>query len=182
MSPSPTSIMESTVSREDSSLTTQCLAFCQALASQGKAFNISLTVGSSFSFSLDTREKALPAKERATFAKAEVRKKKKASPSSVRRNARRREDFLKKENVKPAIEKSLVVKPVETPEKEPSVKSVAEKPAVPSLGFKCDQCEYVNVSEKGLKQHTRMKHRISQMDGLDDDLENEEKGHKQTIV
>jgi hypothetical protein len=104
--------MESTVSREDSSLTTQCLAFCQALASQGKAFSLSLTVGNTFSFSLDNREKTPPTKEkphplqeRTTSAKAEVRKKKKKpSPSTLRRNAERRKEFLEKEPkaVKPA--------------------------------------------------------------------------------
>ena len=40
----------------DSSLASQCLAFCQALASQGKDFSFSLTINSTFSFSLDTRD------------------------------------------------------------------------------------------------------------------------------
>jgi hypothetical protein len=31
--------------------------------------------------------------------------------------------------------------------------------------FKCEQCNYTNISVKGLAQHTRMKHRISQVDG-----------------
>ncbi len=64
---------------EDSSLTTQCLAFCLALASQGKAFSLSLTVGNTFSFSLDnqekthpTKEKIHPAQEMTSSAKAEV--------------------------------------------------------------------------------------------------------------
>ena len=42
---------------DDSSLATQCLALCQSLTSQGMAFNFSLTIGSTFSFSLDTRSK-----------------------------------------------------------------------------------------------------------------------------
>ena len=72
--------------RADSSLASQCLAFCQALASQGKDFSFSLTINSTFSFSLDTREsnvKSIPAKKR-------------SSPSTQRRNARRREEFLQK--------------------------------------------------------------------------------------
>jgi hypothetical protein len=93
MSPSPASTMQSTTRKEDSSLTTQCLDFCQALASQGKDFNFSLKIGSNFSFSLDTRETT-------PSAKVEVRKKKKPSPSSLRRNAERREAFLVKK--KPA--------------------------------------------------------------------------------
>ena len=66
----------------ESSLVSQCLAFCQTLANQGKDFSIN----SSFSFSLDTREsKVNPALG-----------KKRTSPSTQRRNARRREEFLRK--------------------------------------------------------------------------------------
>ena len=70
----------------DSSLASQCMAFCQALASQGKEFNFTLDIGSTFSFSLDTRGKNV----KATLAK------KRTSPSTQRRNARRREEFLRK--------------------------------------------------------------------------------------
>ena len=37
-----------------------------------------------------------------------------------------------------------------------------------TLQIKCDQCDFQSVSEKGLKQHTRIKHRISQLDGAED--------------
>ena len=37
-----------------------------------------------------------------------------------------------------------------------------------NLNFKCDQCDYNHTSEKGLGMHKRMKHRISQVDGIDD--------------
>ena len=37
-----------------------------------------------------------------------------------------------------------------------------------TLGFKCDQCNYSSISDKGLRQHIRMKHVISQVDGVDD--------------
>ena len=41
---------------------------------------------------------------------------------------------------------------------------------------KCDQCDYSNDTEKGLNQHIRMKHKISQIDGLEDsDLETPKK-------
>ena len=30
--------------------------------------------------------------------------------------------------------------------------------------FKCDQCEYETASDRGLKQHKRVKHKISQLD------------------
>ena len=69
----------------DSSLVSQCLAFCQTLANQGKDFSFNLT-NSTFSFSLDTRE----SKVKDTLAK------KRTSPSTKRRNVRRREEFLRK--------------------------------------------------------------------------------------
>ena len=75
-----------TVCGEQSSLTSQCLAFCQALASQGKAFSFSLKIDSTFSFSLDTREHILPVQTA----------RKKISPSTQRRNAKRRQEFLNK--------------------------------------------------------------------------------------
>jgi hypothetical protein len=39
------------------------------------------------------------------------------------------------------------------------------------LGFQCNQCEYSNPTEKGLGMHVRKKHRISQVDGVDDSSE-----------
>ena len=61
----------------DTSLASKCMDFCQALANQGQAFNFSLTIGPDFSFSLDTRRKS-----------TSPGIKKKASPSTLRRNAR----------------------------------------------------------------------------------------------
>ena len=40
-----------------------------------------------------------------------------------------------------------------------------------NLGFKCNQCDYTNPTEKGLGMHIRKKHRISQVDGVDDSYE-----------
>ena len=96
----------------DAILLTKCLEFCQALSSQGQLFNISISTGSGFSFSLDTRSKAVNSQSQ----------KKKASPSTLRRNAKRREEFLARKQ-----------------QTSPTMESIA--------------------SEKGLKQHTRMKHK-----------------------
>ena len=62
----------------DSSLASQCPAFCQALANQGKDFSFSLTINSTFSFSLDTREsnvKSTLAKKRSSHYPTEECKK-----------------------------------------------------------------------------------------------------------
>ena len=76
----------------ETNLATKCLDFCQILSSQGLAFKFSLTVGSNFSFTLDTK----------VLASDTQAKKKKSSPSTIRRNARRREEFLiKKQNPAP---------------------------------------------------------------------------------
>ena len=116
------------VEKVDSPLLSKCLDFCQALASQGHAFNFSVAIGPSFTFSLDTRSKAA----------SQAVTKKKPSPSTLQRNAKRREEFIaKKKQLKPS----------------PRISS----------DIKCDQCEYVAASEKGLRQHIRMKHKKEEL-------------------
>ena len=63
------------------------------------------------------------------------------------------------------------------PSKEIEAESDPVSESFPS--FKCDQYSYTNCSEKGLGQHKRMRHRISQVDGFDDSYEeiNEETNH-----
>ena len=116
----------------DTILLTKCLEFCQALSSQGQPFNISISTGSGFSFSLDTRSKAVNTNSQS--------QKKKASPSTLRRNAKRRKEFLARKQ-----------------QTSPTTESSGDETA--SVTPKCDQCEYIAASEKGLKQHTRMKHK-----------------------
>ena len=125
-----------TAGEADCSLASKCMDFCQALASQGLPFHFSLNMGPDFTFSLDTRGKA---------GAVPVKKKKKVSPSTQRRNARRREEFL--------LKKRQRLSTVDAP---------VEKATVPQ--FSCDQCDYTNVSEKGLRQHIRMKHRREQLE------------------
>ena len=86
----------------EESLVSQCLDFCQMLAGKSMPFSFSLNVGTHFSFSVDTRGKeALPSPM-----------KKKKTPSTLRRNARRREEFLKKK-LAFAAEKSVDVSETE---------------------------------------------------------------------
>ena len=47
-----------TAASGEDSMASKCLAFCQTLVSQGQVFNFSLSIGSDFTFSLDTRSKA----------------------------------------------------------------------------------------------------------------------------
>ena len=123
------------VGESDPNLATKCLDFCQALSSQGVAFNFSLSIGSTFSFSLDTRSKA----------PLSPGTKKKSSPSTLRRNARRRKEFLeKKQNPAPVI---------------PTEEAVGETEPEKENIFQCDQCENNFKSENGLKIHIGKTHK-----------------------
>ena len=58
---------------------------------------------------------------------------------------------------------------------EPAINPSETEAEVPSSSiiFKCDQCSFTSNSDKGLKVHTRMKHRISQLDGHEEEVESE---------
>ena len=72
------------------------------------------------------------------------------------------------------VDKSTENKSHENEAEKIIIEAEVEKTAEPlSHLFKCDQCEYTNATEKGLSQHKRMKHRISQIDGTDDFTEEE---------
>jgi len=126
-----------TAMESDSSLASKCLDLCQTLASQGQSFTFSVTIGSTFNFSMSTRSQESPASN----AKAEMKKK---SPSTRRRDARRRKEFLKRKNSTDATLASQDVQPV----------SVHKEKT-----FKCDQCENIFKSENGLKIHTGKAHK-----------------------
>ena len=127
-----------TMSEDNSDLASQCMAFCQALASKGQTFSFTLNVGPTFTFSLDTRGDGSSTLTR-----------KRKSPSTQRRNARRRAEFLaKKHGPSPERESSSMET---TPEKEadPGEEKV----------FKCEQCENNFKSENGLKIHVGKTHK-----------------------
>ena len=88
-------------------LATQCTEFCRHLDAQGRYFKFSISIGSDFTFSLDTEEEATTIKE--------VRKKK-LSPSSLRRNERRKLEFLNKKSTSSETKESSEKK-TETSEK-----------------------------------------------------------------
>ena len=106
----------------ETDLANKCLDFCQTLSSRGSAFKFSLTMGSTFSFSLDTN--VLTSDIQVKYVP-----KKKPSPSTIRRNARRREMFLgKKRNPAPSSPARPLQYPPEvpTPEKERLPHSMAD--------------------------------------------------------
>ena len=89
-------------------------------------------------------------------------KMKKKSPSQQRREERRKLERTKKK-VAEKVTESDVVKV-----NKKVCKVVSEEETESSLYFNCDQCDFKSASEKGLRHHIRMKHRISQLDGVDD--------------
>ena len=126
------------MSEDNSDLASQCMAFCQALASKGQTFSFSLNVGPSFTFSLDTRGNG-----------STTLSKKRKTPSTQRRNSRRRAEFLAKKHGPP-------------PETEPSVEKETE-PEEENI-FQCDQCENNFKSENGLKIHIGKTHKKVESD------------------
>ena len=134
----------------DSTLALQCLALCQTLANQGRTFSFSLTAGSTFIFSMESNGIAVPAQV----------VKKKSSPSTLRRNAKRRQLFLKRK-----LESSLEMKaPSEYP---PSASTAVTPPQLSSAiqveekPFQCDLCTASFVSKHGLKYHTESTHKMA---------------------
>ena len=117
------------VDEVNSSLASKYMDFCQALASQGQAFNFSIVIGPSFSFSLDTRSKVMQ----------ESGTKKRASPLTLRRNAKRREEFAKKQNS--------------------SVWTTTEDDTATSNSLTCDQCDAAFKTRNGLKIHKGKSHK-----------------------
>ena len=138
-------LMEATVDK--------CLAFCQALVSSNQTFTFTLSIGKE-TFKFDNRELA---------ASSWVNKKKK-SPCQIRREEKRREARKPK-----VAEEVAVVSACPAPQKPKTAENNAvSQQESTKLALKCEQCDYTSTSEKGLKQHTRMKHRISEVDGADD--------------
>ena len=126
---------DAAVNTEDASLASQCLAICQVLATQGKDFSFSLKVGSNFEFNLDTKVKLQAVKE-----------KKKLSPSTKRRNDRRREQFLATKTNSTQVQ----FKPKEAQD----IPATNDKLNVLEL-VSCDQCGHKTKTEGGMKLHKK---------------------------
>merc|ERR1711934_1236660 len=108
--------------------------FCHALASQGKDFRFSLTIGPTFTFSLDTKEgkKTMPARS-------------KKSPSALKRNAMRRQVFLMKKSQYEAASSTGL--------------ESNQNPVTQLEAFQCDHCESSFKTENGLKIHRGKSHK-----------------------
>ena len=87
----------SQLSQEDAKLASQCLEICQTLAGKSLPFTFSISIGSNFSFYVESRWKEVLANP----------KKKKKTPSTLKRDARRSEEFLNKKLNAPTAVKTI---------------------------------------------------------------------------
>ena len=120
----------------DTSLASKCLDLCQALERQGKDFKLSLTIGNAFSFSMGSRGGTNP---------VPISRRKRSSPSTAKRNARRRKEFLAKKNLSASGENQADLE--------------TNQQTLEKTTFKCDQCDAVFKTRNGLKIHIGKSHK-----------------------
>lgn len=119
---------------------------------------------------------------------------KRKSPSQLRRQERRRDGAASrdKEAAAEVVDETAKVQSANntkgyinsTEDLEDSEKNLSDNheedhspvdEAIPTkVSFQCDQCKFCGISEKGLKQHTRMKHKVNQVDGNSTESEDED--------
>ena len=139
----------------------QCLDFTQALVNQKIGFNIQITSGS-FSFSFDNKGKAS-----ARTSPSEVKKK---SPSTRRRNARRRQQFLENKKLCPSDCDKLTLKQTQ-PVSEEITQTDSEEQCFPSSVDSSDNYGGCHIAKKMRMESPKVtplkipKHRIQQLDG-----------------
>ena len=149
---------------EDTVMASKCLEICQVLVSQGQNFAFSLTIGSSFSFAMDTRKDPVILETREKNILQDKTMRKKLSPSQMRRNAKRKEQYLKR---KFGYSKS--------DEQEQEVKT-----------FKCDQCQNTFTTETDMKNHMDIhieKEPVEMIEQLDGNIEiKQTEGNERKVV
>ena len=130
-----------------------------------KCKSFSLSVGNNFSFSVESRGKG------ALSSPTKKKKKKKPTPSTVRQNARRREEFLRKKLASSAKESHQGISEEE-----------AETADLENI-FKCDQCRNTFKAENGLKIHVGKSHKkVTQVQATPDQLRQRPEGPMDTSI
>ena len=153
------------VKEEHAALVSQCLDFCQTLATKSLNFSFTLTLGNTFTFSLDTNGKESLAPK--------AKEKKKKTSSTLRRGARRRAQFLKKKLEVSDVD--ILSQSDHVSEEEEAGKRV--EMAVDENVFKCDQCQNTFKTENGLKIHVGKAHKkVNQVQATPDQLRQRQEG------
>ena len=117
-------------------MASQCLALCQTLASQGQAFTININIHNIFTFSMESKEN-IPANQG---------KDKKKSPSTIRRDLLRRQQFLKSKTDQ-----------VQTARLD--VPAASSEPVTTYITFKCDHCDFIGESKSLVDKHMETIHK-----------------------
>ena len=119
------------------SVITQCLDFFRQMESNQKHFKLEVKLSNGFSFNFNNLNQ-----EESKFRTRETKKK---SPSTIRRNAARKQKFIEKKNMS-SVDNEF-----------------------PQSSFKCDQCDFEANCKVSLRKHTEKEHQvIPQLDGLND--------------
>ena len=136
------------------SLLDKCLEFTRDIVMIGQSFTLNLKLGSDLNFSFDYQEKMnptlleelnIPSKTKLN----EMETKKKVSPSTKKRNTKRREYFIKSKSENFARNASSEVSHETTKARN------YEKYEM----FKCDKCTYKDRSKDSMNEHIKTKHK-----------------------
>ena len=140
-------------------LTSQLLEISKQLASSSKSFHFTLKT-KDVDFTFSSKDRDYPSKD--------PEKPKKKSPSQKNRDFERRKQFLEKK----LNESNFTKKPLENTNGDKQV--IEEKQ---DMQYKCNDCDYITNSKKGLHIHIGKQHKISgQLDGIDDNDLKEDTG------
>ena len=127
----------------EKSVLAQCLDFSRQLITNQKTFKFDVKLSCGFSFNFNTLDQE-PTESRSK----EVKKK---SPSTLKRNAARKQKFLDEKKNSSARNQSS------------------------EISFKCDQCDLEANCKVSLRKHMEKEHKvIPQLDGFEDDISKEE--------
>ena len=127
------------------SMLQQCLAFSREMKSEDKSFKFSY-VTTNFTFNFSTMEEKKPS----TIAKV----RKKISPSTLRRNARRKEEYLQKK-VEAAFNQVIL----DPTNKDKDKDNETSKQDTARIDLKCDQCGKSCKSNQVLRIHIGKAHK-----------------------
>ena len=136
----------------ESSVLIQCLDFSRQMESNQKPFKLKVKLSNGFSFIFNNLNQ-----DESKFRREETKKK---SPSTIRRNAARKQKFIEKKNLS-SVDNEVSKKSEDTSKVETSIQELET--------FQCDHCDYQVNCQVLLRKHMDKEHKlIPQLDGLED--------------
>jgi hypothetical protein len=158
----------SPISNMEASIAEKCLEFARDINQNNKMFSFNLKFSNGFNFKFSTVEK------RNTLHKNE-QKMKKPSPSTLRRNRKRMQEFIekKKSSSNDTASAEATGESSKLPPGETTQEHVSGEPSDVPLVYKdnleednkCEECGFKAKSKRELKTHINKQHVIPQLDG-----------------